>query len=107
MRDLWLEALRSGEYEQGHGQLRDGDSFCCLGVLCALHAEQTREGGFCDGVYVVYGAQAKRQYPPDSVEKWADLSAQDGRELWHRNDGNDTYHRHSFAEIADYIEEYL
>lgn len=38
---LWLEALTSGEYEQGKGYLRiqgeEGkDSFCCLGVLCDL-----------------------------------------------------------------------
>lgn len=33
----WLEALRSNNYVQGRGQLRDADnSFCCLGVLCDL-----------------------------------------------------------------------
>lgn len=33
----WLEALRSGKYEQGSGVLRDNaDRFCCLGVLCDL-----------------------------------------------------------------------
>lgn len=30
----WLEALRSGKYDQGTGQLRNGNCFCCLGVLC-------------------------------------------------------------------------
>ena len=35
----WLEALRSGQYQQGKGAMqtvtRDGTSrFCCLGVLC-------------------------------------------------------------------------
>jgi len=28
----WLEALESGEYEQGRRYLRQNDSFCCLGV---------------------------------------------------------------------------
>lgn len=36
----WLEALRSGNYDQGRAKLRTeqegGDSFCCLGVLCDL-----------------------------------------------------------------------
>lgn len=33
----WLEALRSGEYEQGRKVLRTADDkFCCLGVLCEL-----------------------------------------------------------------------
>lgn len=36
----WLKALRSGEYTRGVGQLRDKDNkFCCLGVLCNLHAQ--------------------------------------------------------------------
>lgn len=31
----WLEALRSGEYTQGEGRLRNRrEEFCCLGVLC-------------------------------------------------------------------------
>lgn len=30
----WLEALRSGKYQQGRGGLRDENNcFCCLGVL--------------------------------------------------------------------------
>lgn len=32
----WLEALRSGKYDQTSGQLRDGNCFCCLGVLCDI-----------------------------------------------------------------------
>lgn len=35
----WIEALRSGKYMQGKGRLRSFyDEFCCLGVLCNLHA---------------------------------------------------------------------
>lgn len=31
----WLEALRSGKYNQTvNGCLRDEDGFCCLGVVC-------------------------------------------------------------------------
>lgn len=37
---LWLNALRSGEYQQGTGKLKQtygGDQrYCCLGVLCDL-----------------------------------------------------------------------
>jgi len=32
----WVDALRSGDYEQGRGTLRRGDRFCCLGVLTDL-----------------------------------------------------------------------
>lgn len=30
----WIEALRSGKYEQGVKRLRDEDKMCCLGVAC-------------------------------------------------------------------------
>ena len=33
----WVAALRSGEYKQGKGRLRQGDCFCCLGVACDLY----------------------------------------------------------------------
>lgn len=29
----WLDALRSGQYPQGRGQLKAPNGFCCLGVL--------------------------------------------------------------------------
>lgn len=32
----WVKALRSGDYKQGRGRLRDGKFFCCLGVACDL-----------------------------------------------------------------------
>jgi len=36
-RRLWVEALRSGKYQQAQGQLREGvNSFCCLGVACEI-----------------------------------------------------------------------
>lgn len=30
----WLDALRSGDFIQGTGTLRDNGKHCCLGVLC-------------------------------------------------------------------------
>lgn len=35
----WVAALRSGKYQQGRRVLRNGDSYCCLGVLCELALE--------------------------------------------------------------------
>jgi hypothetical protein len=37
----WLDALRSGEYTQTKDSLCDNRGFCCLGVLCDLHAKDT------------------------------------------------------------------
>lgn len=32
----WLDALRSGEYEQGYNYLQRDGKFCCLGVACEV-----------------------------------------------------------------------
>ena len=33
----WIDALRSGKYEQGKGALQSSpDSYCCLGVACRV-----------------------------------------------------------------------
>lgn len=39
---LWIKALRSGDYKQTRGTLKDNKGFCCLGVLCDLAA---KDGG--------------------------------------------------------------
>lgn len=36
-REIWYSALLIGEYQQGHGLLRDSENqFCCLGVACDI-----------------------------------------------------------------------
>jgi len=36
-RKKWIEALESGEYEQGKKRLRtEDDGYCCLGVACDI-----------------------------------------------------------------------
>jgi len=54
---LWVDALRSGEYQQGKLLLKPTkNTFCCLGVLCDLAVKAKAEG-------VVWG---DIQYPIDS-----------------------------------------
>ena len=33
---LWVDALRSGKYQQARGALKTGDAYCCLGVACDI-----------------------------------------------------------------------
>jgi len=41
IKQLWLEALRSGKYNQGKSLLRPTESsYCCLGVLCQIAEER-------------------------------------------------------------------
>lgn len=48
IKQKWLEALRSGQYQQGKGVLRDSlDRFCCLGVLCDI-VDKSRWGAAYD-----------------------------------------------------------
>jgi hypothetical protein len=114
----WLEALRSGEYEQTTGTLHRVTSYretlfsaakpvgwCCYGVLCdvatkaglSLSRKSDEDVEYFDGVV---------DYLPGSVVEWAGLSINDpevqGRSLAHRNDNGAP-----FAEIADLIEEQL
>ena len=98
IKDKWIAALRSGEYEQTTGQLRNGDSFCCLGVLCNVHAYEhphiAKRQEKC-GVYM-----GCTTMPPDAVRNWAGIH--DDQYLRRFAEFNDT--GSTFAQIADAIE---
>lgn len=86
IKERWIEALESGEYEQGSGELHvlgydipsmgeaRPDKFCCAGVLCHLAVQdgvvETGEGE--PGCAVAYDGEFA--YLPDSVIRWAGLS---------------------------------
>lgn len=111
----WLRALRSGKYKQGRSALRTPkDGFCCLGVLCDLHAKAT--GGKWEkdelGRYRYLG---EAELPPQAVAEWAGFPGKDvvpgldpnptvdGKQLAERNDDG----RQRFTTIARLIEKYL
>jgi len=110
--EQWVAALRSGEYQQGRGALHDGDTFCCLGVLCDLfpgrqwsrtskNAKHLCSAGECSDYSVL----------PESVRKWAGIcdSSPPGTEtdsLAELNDGEGlSGGQWTFHQIADLIEE--
>jgi hypothetical protein len=105
----WVKALRSRKYKQATGQLRTPDNaFCCLGVLCNLHALEHPEYARGQINKTRYGGNANM--PPKFVEEWAGfedtlpLVKIDG--IWgslasHNDSGV------SFKKIADAIEEQL
>lgn len=49
LKTKWVKALTSGRYEQAREALREGDSFCCLGVLCTV----SRKGRWDNDAYVM------------------------------------------------------
>lgn len=119
----WVEALRSGKYEQGHGALRkrrygstDEYTYCCLGVLCELAADEgVVEHG--NAGYITDPNDPDSTYymlPPPAVwKKWAGLSDIDPAVYEPSLDGpvsltflNDT-EKWTFEQIATAIEEHL
>ena len=52
-RKEWVKDLRSGEYQQITGQLREGDNGrCCLGVACDTYKRLTGKGEWDDNTFV-------------------------------------------------------
>lgn len=100
IKDRWVEALRSGEYEQGRGALKSGDRFCCLGVLCDLFVKD----GLGTWGQDLFGSNG---YLPPVVVAWAGLRnkspAVDSLTLTCLNDTFKT----NFTQIADLIEAHL
>ena len=100
----WIAALRSGNYAQTQGMLQSYAGFCCLGVLCDLHAK-TGMGAWDDLSY-----DGNSDLLPDSVAEWAELEESpfiNDAPLVDLNDGVNGYEPRTFAQIADLIEETL
>lgn len=104
----WTAALRSGDYTQGEGALKSHEGkYCCLGVLCDLHAKE-HQGTWKNDGRSVDGYLGSLFILPDEVQAWAGCEKsnptvmQGQKALSTLND-----HGKSFAEIADIIDEQL
>ena len=72
VKHLWTEALSSGQYAQGRDHLRTEEGYCCLGVLCDLHA---REHGIEWVLYTYMHTYIDQDSKlPDEVLEWAGLN---------------------------------
>ena len=109
-RALWVKALRSGEYKQTRGQLRNEDRYCCLGVACDLYGKHVLKGNgwkpFREGI-LSYTFLGEGGTLPTQVVKWLGIrrsygELKDGTNLMHMNDDFDP--KASFEAIADVIE---
>lgn len=110
----WVAALRSGDYEQGSGRLRDDRGMCCLGVLCDLHSHETGAAAWSDGE-TGWDYATEKYTLPKSVIQWAGLATANPRidpadelsALANYNDGAAQKPQTRFPEIADLIEKHL
>lgn len=116
---LWTAALRSDDYEQGKDYLQCDGLFCCLGVLCDLHAKETGISWDAPGLYDIPGPENGGVYSkyleayeflPQEVIEWAGLTSSnpsviyDGRQqsLSELNDDDKPFNL-----IADLIDQQL
>jgi hypothetical protein len=91
----WVEALRSGRYQQATGKLMTEEGYCCLGVLCEVAGLPIALDGF-NVVGADLGEDDNGYRPINELVGGRDLVAL----LYEMNDDE----RKTFPEIADYIE---
>lgn len=99
----WIEALRSGKYQQGMRRLKTHDNkFCCLGVLCDISetgkwkVSSFGENSFVDDSY----GDTNVYMPPFEALTKVGLDYEDASELATKNDTQE----HTFEEIAEILE---
>ena len=104
IKQRWIEALKSGEYQQGWESLCYNNKFCCLGVLTDLYIKEHglqwhKDVGGC------WSLDGEGGVLPSSVQAWAGLNDANpmilGDCATDHNDGTNA----SFEEIAGYIEQ--
>lgn len=98
IKEAWLRALKSGEYEQGELHLEKDLKYCCLGVLCKVLNQDPKEET------VVTGAELLSKATLSEIG----LSHTEQETLSKMNDGGYfngmKLAKHNFIEIANYIE---
>lgn len=116
--DKWLAALRSGQYEQGHGALERFGKYCCLGVLqhCLTGKTETPIGlpteTWLANNEIAFtcqdGIHAQRSpallVDAETNEQFAECGAVEP--AWINADAINDEGKLSFKQIADLIEEH-
>lgn len=128
-RRLWLEALRSGDFQQTAGQLfsKTKNAYCCLGVACRIAGLPSYEVERDEELSVYFGVQGEEynassyltlptagrewlgvsdenpaiDFPEDLLDLSSDFGDYIPRDVASLNDGGVT-----FAQIADLIEHF-
>lgn len=121
----WIDALRSGEFDQAQATLQANGAYCCLGVLMCIQGMSPV--AYYENQYADSDASDLDEYLHNELgtvdiphEFRAGLTQEDLADLGARNDGGlapgkdgqcsdptQKYHGHTFAELADHIEHNL
>jgi hypothetical protein len=120
VKQMWIDALRSGNYKQGTAALKSAkNEYCCLGVLCDLHRKSTKSSKNkwvkidkdSSAFNYVAGKEEDACLLPKAVQKWSGV-LEDGRYVKRNNQLNtliilNDEREYSFKKIADVIEKYF
>lgn len=93
----WVQALRSGNYEQGKGLLYRDGGYCCLGVLARAVGRP---------IEIIADKPCLSQRDSEAFFP-GDLDREIQSRLECMNDGTEGFKRHSFEEIATWIDVHL
>ena len=120
VKQKWIDALPSGDYEQGQARLFDGSNYCCLGVLCDLYSKEHdcdwehRFSEFANLDLWYYDNQA--EVLPEVVMDWAGLKQNNPKVKLIDPESESTVIEniaglndsgYNFKELSNYIEEQL
>jgi hypothetical protein len=117
VKEKWIKALISGEYEQGMGGLRreveEGDiKYCCLGVLCEIYRIEKKQSEWRQYEPGWFSYMQESGILPEKVMKWAGL--EDPQGTFYRESEPADYlikvndiEKKSFKQIAEIIEKYF
>lgn len=99
IKTTWLEALRSGKYQQARNRLGNLEKgMCCLGVLCHVQGLDMTSLVPIDDDPEYKRAIESLEYPPKSY--LAGLNKDQCENLAEMNDDLD----YNFKQIADFVE---
>ena len=111
VKQKWIDALRSGKYEQGSEKLRSVQGYCCLGVLCDLYSkEQGAEWEFRGITETNLQSQDywyfedQSEFLPESVRDWAGLPVGNPSvrvDVTDNDDEDDWFYNEEIANLND------
>jgi hypothetical protein len=98
VKERWIAALESGKYRKARNKLRNGNQFCCLGVLCDINGVKWEQ----DDAIGKNSAIRMSGLPPVSISRVAGLAITEEKHLAVLNDGNP-----GWSEVIQYIKDKL
>src|SRR5690606_26429825 len=100
---LWIDALRSGDYQQGRHVLCVDNKYCCRGVEWELYQRHgPGDLHIEEENHVPTRFDSQWTLPPKKVADWLGIHTATQSKLVERNDAGHTFHQ-----IADAIEGWL